>query len=143
MSLIHGSRGLIYFVHQFQPAFKEASLLDDPELLPAVTAINRQIHDLAPVLNRPTVEDAVRITSSEPDVEFAAMCKQHDGADYVFVVNMRNKAANAVFETRVLSTPASQVEVLGENRSLGIRDGRWEDEFEAYAVHLYRLPKSN
>ena len=43
MSLIHGSRGLIYFVHQFEPRFKEASLLDDAELLPGVTAINRQI----------------------------------------------------------------------------------------------------
>jgi hypothetical protein len=39
MALIHGSRGLIYFVHQFKPAFKEAALLDDPEMLSAVSAI--------------------------------------------------------------------------------------------------------
>jgi hypothetical protein len=31
MSLIHGSRGLIYFVHQFKPTFKEASLLVDSD----------------------------------------------------------------------------------------------------------------
>ena len=55
MSLIHGSRGLIYFVHQFQPRFNEHALLDDPEMLAAVSAINHQIHDLAPVLNSPDV----------------------------------------------------------------------------------------
>src|SRR5690606_34000166 len=59
MSLIHGSRGLIYFVHQFEPAFKEAALLDDPEMLAAVTAINRQIHELAPALNSPSLLDGV------------------------------------------------------------------------------------
>ncbi len=30
MSLIFGSRGLIYFVHQFKPKFIEAALLADP-----------------------------------------------------------------------------------------------------------------
>jgi len=32
MALIHGSKGLIYFVHQFKP-FNEHALLDDPALL--------------------------------------------------------------------------------------------------------------
>jgi hypothetical protein len=36
MALIHGSQGLIYFVHQFQPVFREAALFDDPEMLDAV-----------------------------------------------------------------------------------------------------------
>jgi len=43
MSLIHGPHGLIYFVHQFKPKFIEAALLADPEILAAVSAINRQI----------------------------------------------------------------------------------------------------
>ena len=38
---IHGSRGLIYFVHQFKPNFNEHALLDDPEMLAAVTAMNQ------------------------------------------------------------------------------------------------------
>ena len=58
------ARGLIYFVHQFEPEFKEASLLDDAELLPAVTAINRQVQELASVLNGPTVDDAVQAIGS-------------------------------------------------------------------------------
>ena len=39
MALIHGAKGLVYFVHQFKPRFKEAALLDDPPMLAAVTAL--------------------------------------------------------------------------------------------------------
>ena len=62
MSLIHGSRGLIYFVHEFKPKFVEAGLLSDPEMLAAVTATNRQITSLAPVLNSPTLRETVSAT---------------------------------------------------------------------------------
>jgi hypothetical protein len=138
MSLIHGSRGLIYFVHQFEPTFNEASLLDDPELLPAVTAINQQILTLAPALNSPTVEGAVKVAGANPDSPIATMCKRHDGALFVFAVNMRNRPTTAVFELLTLQT-RSEARVLGEDRSLAVDDGRFEDEFEAYAVHLYRI----
>ena len=136
MSLIHGSRGLIYFVHQFEPNFKEASVLDDAELLPGVTAINRQIHELAPVLNSPTVDGAAKITSSVPAVPIAAMCKRHDGATYVFAVCMRNEPARATIEV-LDSKSSAEVQVLGENRSIRLRDGRFEDDFGPYAVRLY------
>lgn len=138
MSLIHGSRGLIYFVHQFEPDFKEASLLDDAELLPGVTAINRQIRELAPVLNSPTVDGVVKVTSSASAVPIAALCKQLDGATYVFAVCMRNEPARATIELLHAQSNAA-VRVLGENRSVRLRDGRFEDEFAPYAVHLYSV----
>jgi hypothetical protein len=43
MSIINGSRGLIYFVHQFKPQFREASVFDDADLLKAMTQVNKQI----------------------------------------------------------------------------------------------------
>ncbi|MHC4676928.1 MAG: hypothetical protein ACYTBZ_30970, partial [Planctomycetota bacterium] len=43
MSIVHGSMGLIYFVHEWEPTFNESALLSDAEMLSAVTAINRQI----------------------------------------------------------------------------------------------------
>ena len=66
MSLIHGSSGLIYFVHQFSPKFVEASLLQDADLLAGVTAINKQIQSLAPALNSPTISDGVSFRPSPP-----------------------------------------------------------------------------
>jgi hypothetical protein len=141
MSLIHGSRGLIYFVHQFKPTFKEASLLDDPELLNAVTAINEQIHTLAPVLNSASIDDAVKVTSQNPESPIAAMCKRHDGKLYVFTVNMRNHATTGAVEIPK-PTAGSKANVLGEDRSIEIRDGRFEAEYEPYGVHLFRIDEA-
>ena len=79
MSLIHGSMGLVYFVHEWQPRFDEAALLHDPEMLREVTAINRQIAGLAPVLNSPTVTNSLQVSSSNQQVPVAAMLKHLSG----------------------------------------------------------------
>jgi hypothetical protein len=60
-AMVHGSRGLIYFVHQFKPSFNEHALLDDPEMLKAVTALNAEIQRYAERINRWT---AIRQTSA-------------------------------------------------------------------------------
>lgn len=138
MSLVNGSRGLIYFVHQFKPVFKEAALLDDPEQLAAVTAINRQIHELAPVLNSPSVTEGVTVRSSEPDVPIAWMRKRHGAESYLFAVNLRNRAVRGTWAGSVFP-PGATVEVLGESRRIPVVSGQWEDDFSGYAVHLYRF----
>ena len=138
MALTHGSTGLIYFVHQFKPKFCEWALLEDPVMLPAVTAINKQIHALAPVLNTPTVPDAVEVTSSEPDVPISTMVKRYEGATYLFAVGMRNKATQGTF--RLQDVPAqAKVEVIDEGRELSLQNGTFSDSFGPYAVHLYRI----
>ncbi|MES2461465.1 MAG: hypothetical protein V4671_12855, partial [Armatimonadota bacterium] len=99
MALIHGSRGLIYFVHEFKPRFNEHALLDDREMLAAVTAINRQVHSLAPILNSPAVPSAAAaaVVSSDTKVPIAVTTKYHGGKTYVFAVGMRNAATRGTF----------------------------------------------
>ena len=138
MSLIHGSMGLIYFVHEWQPKFDEAALLHDPEMLRAVTVINRQITELAPVLNSPTVSNAVQVASSNPQVPVATMVKQHEGACYLFAVVMRSGDTTAAFTLKGL-VGGKAVEVLGEDRSLSTRGGAFSDTFKSWAVHCYRI----
>jgi hypothetical protein len=138
MALIHGSRGLIYFVHQFEPEFREAALLDDAEMLAAVTAINRQISTLAPVLNSPTLAGEVIVGSSVPDVPIAVMPKRHANALYLFAVNLRDQPAVGTFALRRPVNVAA--EVIGESRQLDIQAGGFTDAFGPYAVHLYRIP---
>src|SRR4029079_12982118 len=46
MSIVRGSRGIDYFLHQFKPTSIEAGLLADQEMPAAVTAINKQIQQL-------------------------------------------------------------------------------------------------
>ena len=136
MSLIHGSMGLIYFVHEWQPRFNESALLSDPEMLSAVTAINHQITELAPVLNSPTIEDTASVSSSNEDVPVAIMAKKHDGAKYLFTVAMRGDKTTATFNLQHASI--NTVEVIGENRTINVKDGVFKDNFEAWDVHLYR-----
>jgi hypothetical protein len=138
MALVHGSRGLIYFVHQFKPAFREAALLDDPEMLAAVTAINRQIRELAPVLNSPSLTESVRVKSSAPDTPLAWMMKRRGDETCLFTVSLRNRPTRGSFEIRDLPKDAT-AEVLGESRSLSVKNRAFADEFEPYAVHLYRV----
>ena len=138
MSIVHGSRGLIYFVHQFQPRFIEAGLLADEEMLRAVTAINQQIHALAPVLNSPDLTGAVEVSPANPEVPVDVLAKQYQGATYLFAVAMRPGATAAAFTLR--SGPqAGRATVLGEGRELAVVTGGFEDHFDPYEVHIYRI----
>ena len=137
MSIIHGSMGLIYFVHEWQPKFSESALLNDAGMLSAVTAINRQITELAPVLNSPTIERAAGVSSSNEAVPIDMMVKKHDGATYLFAVAMRGDKTTATF---TFQQPGSYktIEVIGENRTIEINNGVFKDNFKAWDVHLYR-----
>ncbi len=138
MSIIHGSMGLIYFVHEWQPRFNESAILADPEMLTAITGINKQIAELAPVLNSPTIIDGVKAVLTNPDVSIATMTKRHKGAVYVFAVAMRNGRTKAGFKIAG-PTGAKEIEVLGENRRLISLNGIFEDGFAAWGVHLYKI----
>lgn len=149
MSLIHGSQGIIYFCHQFQPRFIEAALLADEEMARAVSAINRQVHGLAPVLRSPAVADAVSVSVSPAEVAedmakllgpqgIAVSARKHEGKLYVFSVRMEASEAKGAFAVKGL-TGETAVRVLGEDRTLRAKDGRFEDRFGPHAVHLYEM----
>ena len=99
MSIIHGSRGIIYFCHQFQPRFIEAGLLADEEMARAVKAINREVLGLAEVINSPRLTNAVKVTVDPAEVSpdmvrllgspgIAVSARKHQGATYLFAVRM-------------------------------------------------------
>ncbi len=137
MSLIHGSQGIIYFVHEWEPVFVEAQLLHDPEMLAAVTAINAQIRQLAPVLNSATVERA-QVVSSAPAVPIDLMAKEHGGDLYLFAAAMRPGTVQGAFQLGDIRGKKT-VEVIGEGRRIEIKEGGFADAFSEYGVHLYRI----
>jgi len=138
MSLIHGSMGIIYFVHEWLPEVDTRKLLHDPEILEAVTAVNRQIHKLAPVLNSPTIAFGAEVTTLRPDIPVKAMVKRYDSETYVFAVGMRNGSTDASFLVSGL-TEKTTAEVLGEEQQIEVVNGVFQDTFEPYEVHLYRI----
>lgn len=137
MSIIHGSRGIIYFVHQFKPKFIEAGLLADPQMSKAVATLNAQIHQLAPVINSPAVDGIARVESSNDKVPLAHTARRHQGSTYLFVVALRDGQTQASFQ--IPGIDRATVEVIGENRTLNLTAGRFADGFAGFAAHLYRL----
>jgi hypothetical protein len=137
LALVHGSRGIIYFVHQFKPKFDEHALLDDPDMLRTVTETNRRIEQLAPVLNSPTLDGASAKSDSE-QAPIDVAVRQYRAATYLFAVNAHPTAAKAELECKPAAS-ARSAEVIGESRQLPAAGGRFEDRFEPYAVHIYRL----
>ena len=132
MALIHGARGIGYFAHVFAPSFIEAGLLADSTVKSGVADINARVQNLAPVLNTPSLDGVVTVTSASPvDV----MTKQHGGSLYVFAIGMTSGSADASFAV----PEGSGATVLGEDRSLKVESGAFSDTFDGYAVHLYRI----
>jgi len=138
-ALIHGSQGLIYFVHQFKPTFVEASLLADPDLLPGVTALNRQIGELAPALNAPALED-LEVRADPKRAYVDATARRVGDTVYLFAAEMRPQTATASFDVPHVHGTV-QAEVLGEGRFVAVTNGKFIDTFEPFAVHLYKMPR--
>jgi hypothetical protein len=136
LSLIHGSSGLIYFVHQFKPNFAEASLLQDADLLAGVTSINKEILSLAPALNSATIADGATVTTSGADAPVDVMVKRQGGSTYVFAAASREKGSKA---TIAVKGAKGSAEVVGESRSIPLKNGTFDDDFKPYEVHLYRI----
>lgn len=138
MSIINGSTGILYFVHRIDPFLEYALLEDSPDMLAMVTAVNKQIQSLAPVLNSPSVIGGVTATSSNEAVPVDFMVKNADGWLYVFAAAMRDGTTRATF--KAFNIPdAATVEVIGEERTIDAKNGVFEDDFGSYGVHLYRV----
>jgi hypothetical protein len=137
MSLIAGSRGLIYFVHQFEPQFREASLFEDKELLEEVRRTNQQIQALAPVLNSPTLTDKVTVRADDKNVKW--MCKEQQGKLYLFFANHTTEPIEATvsFPQKMWQT-AEYIDLLSEVSST-MSGGQMKVQLNQYGVAIYQV----
>lgn len=142
MALIHGANGLVW-THApaagAAPAAAEGesarTLLDDPATLAAITALNRRILALAPVLATPSLP-AVEVASSQAAVPIATMLKGDGASRWLFAAAMRGAPTTATFTLPDLG-PDMVVEVLDEDRRIVPESGRFTDAFSGYGVHCY------
>ena len=134
--IIHGARGTIYFNHNFGGSCLTQHVLRDDcgdAIRPTVTAVNRQVAELAPVLNAPFVDGLVTTTGR---VDSAV--KVYDGSFYVLAGSAQQESQSATFTSEC--TSATTATVLGENRTLPVVNGSFTDTFaDGNAVHLYQL----
>jgi hypothetical protein len=135
MALVAGANGIFYFVHEWQPSFREDGLFRYPDTVAEMTRINAQLSTLAPVLNSPSLTGQVTV---EAPVEIATMVKRHGDATYLFAVNMQNKAA--AVRLQFAGRAGSHAVELGEDRIVKLEGGAIRDAFKAYGVRLYKIP---
>lgn len=149
MSIIHGSQGIIYFCHQFQPRFIEAGLLADKEMAEAVGKVNQRIQSLAPVILSPAVPGMASVQCQPAEVSddmatllgrhsIAFSTRQHRGKLFLFAVRMEQGRCSGTFQIKTAGTAAS-VRVIGEDRTLDLRSGQFTDDFDTCDVHLYEI----
>jgi hypothetical protein len=137
IAIINGANGIMYFVHEWQPSFREDGVFRYQDTVAELTKINKQIGELALLLNSPSLEDAADIRAP---VEIARMVKQDGDAIYVFAANMENKSGQA--RVSITSTVSGVVTVLGEGRTIELKDGSFDDHFKGYGVHIYQVRKN-
>ena len=139
MALIHGARGIGYFVHTITP-FVEAGVLTNEPMRDGISSTNLQIISLAPALNTPSVTNGFTVASGNAEVIVDAMLKRYDGITYLFAVAMRPGTTNTTFTLRGF-TGNRIIQVVGENRTLQSVNGVFQDTFADYDVHLYKIDK--
>jgi hypothetical protein len=141
MSIIHGSKGLIYFIHGKTSIknFDPRALLrpENADRLAAFTQMNCEIQHLAPVINSPTVEGLVSMDSidNSSPVDFAVHF--YEGMTYIFAVGMRQEITAKQFNLPYY--PDTQIDVIGENRQLNISNHVFTDTFNGYESHIYKI----
>ncbi len=135
MAIIHGATGIVYFVHEFAPAFREDAIFRHPDVAQEVAKTNALIKSLAIPLSTPGV--AGKLTVQSISTPIATMVKQHENVIYVFAVAMNNSASKPRFAIKGFD--ATKAIVIGEDRSISITDGVFEDSFEGYGVHIYKI----
>lgn len=138
LALVHGAGGIQYFCHRTAPDVDETACIDDATSGDAMRAVDAEVTELAPVLNAPSLANAVTAEASPTSAAVDTMTKRSDGSMYVFAVSPEEGTVSAHFT--LTDGPASgTAEVLGEGRSLSVTSGAFSDEFSSYGVHLYRL----
>jgi hypothetical protein len=139
MSIVHGSRGIIYFAHQFKPKFIEAGILADAGTSAALSKVNAEVTSLAGAINEAPPAVSATVTSSNAAVPVAVMTRRHGGKAYVFAVSMRGGDGPTTATFTLPGAKAGAVEVIGEGRNVTAGGGTFADGFAPYEVHLYRV----
>jgi hypothetical protein len=138
LALVHGAGGIQYFCHRTAPDVSETACLDEPATGDAMRNVNAEVTDLAPVLNTPSLANAVTAVASPASAIVDTMAKRSGGSTYLFAVSPQDGTVTAHFA--LTNGPASgTVEVMGERRTMPVADGAFSDEFSPYGVHLYRF----
>ncbi|HEV7657188.1 MAG TPA: DUF4082 domain-containing protein [Mycobacteriales bacterium] len=141
--LVHGGRGVEYFIHDFDGGGGEYAVLTDAAAVPVKTrlaSVNSWIKTNAPALNAPTVA-GVTVTSSTA-VPGTVLAKDVGGKLWMLAQadgNESHTMSGATDLTVKVPVPdGTVIDVVGEGRSLTVKGGTITDHFGAYQHRVYQ-----
>jgi hypothetical protein len=136
LALIHGANGIEYFVHSWEPTFREDGIFASATMVAAVKALNQQVKSLAPVLNSAEIPEVVGVSSSNGAAPIDVMVKAKGQVLYVFAAVSRAGTTTGTFTIAGMTGDATAT-VVGESRSVAVVAGKWSDDLAAHGGHVY------
>lgn len=161
-SIVHGARGIIYFIHDFNPdngtaergvwsqAYYDRTTGD--AIIARMKVVNARLQSLASVINSPELgaisastgresPSAFVTVSSTGSIPIDMMVRQHGGQTYVFAQASGNDTHIGSGNTTATFTWAAggsrTLAVRDESRSVTQTNGVWSDTFTPYQLHIY------
>lgn len=130
-SVVHGATGIFWAGWTW-----EHPLGDGIDIWPDIREVVREVAGLHGFL---VGRDATPVDASEPDVDVRAL--EHIEGEEMLVVAVSRHGFSGRVEMRVPLAAGGTVEVLSENRTLTVSEGRIVDDFGVYEAHVYRYPR--
>ena len=146
-AIIHGGNGITWFKYGGDVGEKGArysGMFRTPEDWTAMTNITRRIEALSPLLMertppQPPVPEIVEGPKTDPlgQPSVTLLLKRRKNVICLMAVNAANEKVRARFDLGPLK--ATKVGVSWEGRTVAFSHGTFEDDFEPFGVHVYRL----
>ena len=133
-AIIHEARGIMFFQHNNDGVNGGYSLVEcSQERKERIGAANAKIISLAPVINTQSYK-----WDFAPDTD--TMLKAWNGSAYIFAeIALATGPGDRTF-TMPDMIPGRKVEVVGEGRTINVKDGAFSDSFpHEYTHHVYRI----
>lgn len=138
-ALIAGARWISWFKNDFSPGGTNDVLLDQRyvQVQDTVKALGAEMHAMAPWLNGPYVSGAATVAAGQ--VNYSVRTDDARTHINLFAATKQAAAQDVTFDVHSLPD-GTQVQVLGEVRSLTVAGGRITDSFTGETgVHTYQL----
>ena len=102
--------------------------------------VNAELAQLEPVLLTPNLAEHV-FEPAQGEGEVHTSLKRLGDDIYVFAVNPTREAARVSIDLAQLTdaSPVAEAQVLFENRSVTVEGGIITEDFDALAVHIYKV----
>jgi hypothetical protein len=136
MAIACGASGIVYFAHEFAPAFVEEGLLAHREIAAGVREVDAEILAAAPALHGKPADAMVAVATKGA---FAVRAHEHDGALWLFTASLQAEPQQVTFTVR--GATKGIVRVGGEDEGRKLTDAKFRDDVAGYAIRHYRIPR--